>query len=437
MRSYFVWNIGCQMNAADGQRVAERLMGMGLTAATAIERADVIVLISCVVRQGAEDKVWGRLTSLKPLKQRRPDTFVALMGCAVPPDVSGLASRFPYVNALIRPSDVDGLVRAVASHLGGEATDAVLALPEQLVSRGITAMEGCNHACTYCIVQLRRGQQVSRPMADVVGAARRAVAAGAREIVLLGQNVDGYGRDLAEPCDLADMLAAVHDIDAVRRVRFLTSHPADLSPRVIDAVATLARVCEQFELPVQSGDDAVLRRMGRRYSVQQYRDLVDRIRRTIPHAAIATDVIVGFPGEADAQFEATLALVQELRFDAVHVAAYSPRPGTPAARLDDDVPVDEKERRRKAIDGLQERIVGELNARLVGQTVEVLVEERHKGKWRGRTRGNKLVFFQHADDWRGRLASVRIEWAGPWSMRGAVEGTLHTTTRRLHDEEQG
>jgi tRNA-2-methylthio-N6-dimethylallyladenosine synthase len=306
---------------------------------------------------------------------------------------------------------------------------------------------GCDHLCTYCIVRLRRGEEVSRPVDEILAEVRGLAARGAKEVTLLGQNVDSYGHDLANADrqrdkgrwrpDLAGLLEAMHEVEGLQRIRFLTSHPADMTDRLIETVARLPKVCEHMEVPVQSGDDSVLRRMGRGYSVAQYRDLVGRIRQTLdrpergrgaasmPAVGLATDVIVGFPGETEQQFKATYRLLEELRFDMVHVAAYSPRPGTPATRLPDDVPPEEKEQRRQAIDDLQEQIVGEINAQFQGQTVEVLVEERHRGKWRGRTRTNKLVFFEtDGVDWTGQLAQVRIGWTGPWSMQGTVVAPL-------------
>jgi tRNA-2-methylthio-N6-dimethylallyladenosine synthase len=246
------------------------------------------------------------------------------------------------------------------------------------------------------------------------------VERGAREVTLLGQNVDAYGRDLPGRPDLADLLTAVHEIEGLWRIRFLTSHPADMKDRIIDAVAVLPRVCEHIEIPVQSGDDVVLKRMGRGYTVDQYRRLVSGIRQHIPGVGLATDVIVGFPGETAEQFANTVRLLEDVRFDTVHIAAYSPRSGTAASRLPDDVPQGEKERRRTAIEELQEEIAGEINRQLLGQTVEVLVEEKHRGKWKGRTRTHKLVFFEDDEDWCGKLAQVRITWAGPWSMQGEL-----------------
>jgi tRNA-2-methylthio-N6-dimethylallyladenosine synthase len=249
---------------------------------------------------------------------------------------------------------------------------------------------------------------------------RHLVKRGAREVVLLGQNVDAYGHDLPGKPDLADLLEAIHDVDGLWRIRFLTSHPSDMTDRIIEAVAKLPKVCEHIELPVQSGDDQILKRMGRGYTTAEYRKLIEKIRFAIPGVSIATDVIVGFPGETEEQFMNTYRLLEELRFDACHVAAYSPRPGTPAARMVDDVPADEKKLRRIAIEKLQEKIAGEINAQLLGKTVEVLVEEKKKGKWKGRTRTHKLLFFEEEGDWRGKLKEVKVTWAGPWSMQGVL-----------------
>lgn len=454
---YYLWTIGCQMNFADARQVQEKLNQLGFRQVERPEDADLMILNTCVVRQSAEDKVVGHLTSLKGIKRRRPGARLALMGCFVPceAEIPGLERQFPWVDAFISPSDVGRVVAFARQQLPEDADSTSRPQPlarqsstlagRPQVSAGVPISHGCDHSCTYCIVRLRRGPEVSRPVHAIVAEVEDLASRGVKEVTLLGQNVDSYGRDLptvaGSPADgvrrgmdaeaattLADLLEAVHDVEGVRRIRFLTSHPSDMTERLIKTAARLPKVCEHFEVPVQSGDDAVLRRMGRGYTVDQYRRLVTRIREAFRDSApmygvgLATDVIVGFPGETETQFQATYALLEELRFDMVHVAAYSPRPGTPAERLVDDVPPQEKELRRKGIDALQRRIVGEINAQYLGQTVEVLVEERRKGKWRGRTRTNKLVFFDvNKVDWTGELVRVRITWAGPWSMQGEVE----------------
>jgi tRNA-2-methylthio-N6-dimethylallyladenosine synthase len=432
--NYYLWTIGCQMNFADSRRAAEELEKLGFQATERPQDADLILLNTCVVRQSAEDKVVGRLTSLQGLKRRRPDLKLALMGCYVN-EIPVLRDRYPWVDAFVKPSDVDAVVDLARQQAAQLATLEFPSLeaPSPPVSVGVPISYGCDHLCTYCIVRLRRGPEVSRPVDEIVGEVRELAQRGVKEITLLGQNVDSYGHDLAgvdrrqakgrwRP-DLAELLEATHEIEGLERIRFLTSHPADMTERLIETAARLPKVCEHMEVPVQSGDDAVLRRMGRGYTVAEYRELVTRIRQAMPGVGLATDVIVGFPGETEAQFQATFDLLKELSFDIVHVAAYSPRTDTPAEQLPDDVPATEKERRRRAVDQLQEEIVGQINAQLLGETVEVLVEERHKGKWRGRTRTNKLVFFEVGDrDWTGRLARVRITRTGPWSMQGEVHG---------------
>jgi tRNA-2-methylthio-N6-dimethylallyladenosine synthase len=392
METYYLWTIGCQMNLADSWRLEEELRRLGYYEAERAEKADLVVLNTCVVRQHAEDKCVGRLTSLQGWKRRRPDSLLAVMGCFVG-DVEALRQAYPYVDLFLSPSDYMGLIhylceRDLLPRTGTSARDGNVP-----VSTHVPISYGCDHHCTYCIVRLRRGRERSRPIPEIVAEVESLVGRGVREVTLLGQNVDSYGHDLPSlprlgrfP-GLADLLRAVHEVEGLSRIRFLTSHPSDLKPDVIAAVAALPRVCPHFELPIQAGDDTVLRRMGRGYTVAQYRDLIACIRAQVPDCSIATDVIVGFPGESGAQFQATYRLLEELRFDAVHVAPYSVRPGTPAAQLADNVPPAEKERRRQAIDDLQSRIVSEINARLEGQIIEVLVEEKKSaphgrdGRW--------------------------------------------------------
>lgn len=457
MKRYYVWTIGCQMNEADSAHLAAELEAVGYRSTTRAEGADVIVLNTCVVRQSAEDKAVGRLWSLAPLKAQRPDLVIGLMGCMVGYKPSAaLQARFPMVDVFMPPSEAGPLVEYLrernrlddegAAAWEQEALRARYDLQDGLgaenvrpIARrveGVTAhlpiIFGCNHVCTFCIIPYRRGPERSRPLAEVQAEARMFAEQGVKEVTLLGQIVDRYGYDFdglkghglerRQPgTDLADLLAALHDVDGLERIRFLTSHPNYMSDRILDAVASLPRVCEHIEVPVQAGHDEVLSRMRRGYTVDDYRYLVARIRERVPAAGIATDVIVGFPGETEAQFQATYDLLAELKLDVVHVAMYSPRPVTAAERrLDDDVPPAEKKRRLHAINDLQERIVGEINQRLKGQTVEVLVEDKDRERWRGRTRTNKLVFFQAEGDWRGKLALVKITWAGPWSMIGAL-----------------
>lgn len=413
---YYIWSIGCQMNDADSARAAEALEQMGFSRVSSPHEADILLLNTCVVRQSAEDKVRGHLASLKAVKRRRPDSFLVVMGCFVD-DAQALHEQYPYVDLFLRPSDVEGFIRAVRERMALKEEWVRPPLPAP-VSAYVPIVYGCDHFCTYCIVRLRRGKQKSRPPEEIIAEVEELVRRGAREVTLLGQNVDSYGQDLPGKPDLAQLLEAIHPIKGLWRIRFLTSHPADMTERIIRAVATLPKVCEHLEIPVQSGDDLILKRMVRGYTVAQFKELVRKIRETIPEVSLATDVILGFPGETEEQFMNTYRLLEEMRFDVVHVAAYSPRPGTAAYRLKDDVPPEEKKRRLKLVEELQEGIAYEINAKLVGREVEILVEGRRKGRWFGRTRTNKLVFFEDPGNWTGQMVIVRVEEAGPWSLRG-------------------
>lgn len=457
-RRYFIWTIGCQMNEADSLRLASALERMGLVPAKCAEDADVIVLNTCVVRQSAEDKVYGRLSSLRPLKSSRPDVLIALMGClvGVRPSIQHqtvLRERFPWVDVLLPPSEPGPLLdllsergwadegRALeaaetARRLG--LPDACMLLPRSLRGRLVCAdvpiVLGCSNACTYCVIPQRRGAERSRPPEEILEEVRALAQQGIRQVTLLGQIVDRYGYDLwprasqtkhpgktraMHNTPLVDLLERLHTIEGIQRIRFLTSHPAWMGDDLVDAVARLPKVCEHIEVPVQAGDDEILARMRRGYTAETYRRLVARIRERIPGVSIASDVIVGFPGESETQFQRTYDLLAELRLDKVHIARYSPRPNTYAARhFPDNVPPEEKERRRKALEELQAQIVGELNSRLLGQTVEVLVEGQKRGRWWGRTRTDRLVFFTDSRNWLGKLAQVRITWTGPWSLIG-------------------
>lgn len=444
---YYLWTEGCQMNAADSRRLAGVLEELGYQSAARPEAADVIVLNTCVVRQSAEDKAYGRLTSLRPLKQRNPNIVINLMGCLVgmrEPD--GLRKRFPYVDVFSPPSDPRPLVEFLVSQRGirtsAEINDTLQSSSSSGTSRGmpffpllpahrensvdaaalVPVVLGCSHACTYCIIPYRRGGERSRPEEEILAEVRALVQNGAREVTLLGQIVDRYGKDTGGE-DLPALLRKVHSVEGLERIRFLTSHPNWMTDELLEAAAALPKVCEHIEAPVQAGDDEVLARMKRGYTADDYRRLISRIRGYIPYASIATDVIVGFPGETEAQFQRTYNLLAELQLDTAHLARYSPRPGTFAARtLPDDVPPEEKMRRFRALEDLQEGIAAEKNAALLGKTVEVLVEGKQNLRWYGRTRTNRPVFFDDPScDWTAQLAPVEITRATAWSLQGNIK----------------
>jgi tRNA-2-methylthio-N6-dimethylallyladenosine synthase len=434
---YHIWTAGCQMNVADSQRVASALEHLGYQATLGAEEADVIVLNTCVVRQSAEDKAYGRLASLRPLKKQHPDLVINLMGCLV--GVKGydrLRKRFPYVDVFSPPSDPGPLVAYLTQDESRQIEqaetesrfammDGDLLLPAhergKLVSAHVPVVLGCSHACTFCILPYQRGVERSRHVGDIVSEVRSLVSQGVKEVTLLGQIVDRYGKDIPDGPDLTALLRIVHEIDGLERIRFLTSHPNWMTDELLDAVAELPKIMPHIEVPVQAGDDDVLRDMKRGYTSDDYRRLVAKIRERIHGVSIATDVIVGFPGETDAQFQRTADLLAELKLDVAHLARYSPRQGTVAERrLPDDVPDEEKWRRFRLLEEQQEAIVSEINARLLGEQVEVLFEEKVRGRWRGRTPTNKLVFLESDKDLRGQVRPVVVTWTGPWSMQATL-----------------
>ncbi|NLN70033.1 MAG: tRNA (N6-isopentenyl adenosine(37)-C2)-methylthiotransferase MiaB [Chloroflexi bacterium] len=435
---YHIWTEGCQMNVADSQRLASALEQLEYEPTRLPDNADVIVLNTCVVRQSAEDKAIGRLSSLKPLKERNPNLVINLMGCLI--GVRGnqkILERFPWVDVVSPPSDPSPLLHYLIERTAKQTSqiaqaqvnaildgDPILPRADQgkLISAFVPIVYGCSHACTYCIIPHKRGVERSRSYVEILREVNSLAQQGVKEVTLLGQIVDRYGLDLPERPTLAMLLHDLHKIEGLSRIRFLTSHPNWMTDELLDAVQELPKVCPHIEVPIQSGDDTILQAMRRGYSVAFYRDLIGKIRQRIPQVAIATDIIVGFPGETREQFTNTYNLLTGLRMDVAHLARYSPRTGTYSARLlADDVSETEKMRRFRALETLQEEIANEINTRLLGQTITVLFEAQKRGRWRGRTPTNKLVFVETSENLLGREEPVTIEWAGPWSLIGSLQ----------------
>lgn len=427
------------MNVADSERLSRALEKLNYQETNLVDEADLIVLNTCVVRQSAEDKALGRLNSLKPLKAANPNLIIALMGCLV--GIKGnpaMEKRYPWVDAFAAPSDPESILRAVhekhspvfqpLSDLNEENIEDLLreefgihAGSLHSVSENLPIVLGCSHACAYCIIPHKRGKERSRDPQRILEEAKTMVARGAKEIVLLGQIVDRYGLDRDDGVHLAQLLAMVNDIDGLERIRFLTSHPNYMSDDLIKAVASLPKVMPHLELPIQAGDDEVLKAMRRGYTNAQYRDIIAHIRDLMPEVSIGTDIIVGFPGESEAAFEETYKLLADLKMDVAHLARYSPRPGTYSERLlGDDVPEEEKMRRFRELEKLQKQIVGDINKRFLNQRVPVLFEGRAKGKWRGRSPHNRLVFVESTENLLGQIRDVHIDWTGPWSLLGSL-----------------
>jgi len=433
------------MNKVDSERVASLLELQGCVAAESEDAADIIVLNSCAVRESAERRVSGKLGNVVQLKKERPDLIIGLTGCSVDPKLDLTRQRFPGADIYFGPTKTDVFLSELSQFwpdINAASVGAQACWQEKTsvtATRGPTAYvpisNGCDKFCTYCIVPYRRGRERSRPLIEVLDECGSLVKQGVKELTLLGQRVNAYGRDFKDGTDLADLLIAVDQIPELLRLRFLTSYPKDMSDKLIDAIASLDKVCEHIHLPVQAGDDQVLENMRRGYTRNDYVQLARRIRERIPGVAISTDIIVGFPGETEDRYRRTLDLLEEIRFSTVYVAAYSPRPGTLAARWDDEVPAEEKKERLERLDGLQQRISLEYHRGLKGSVVEVLVESsdserRDAHQWRGRTRTGRLVFFPRTgQDLLGRLVDVQVSKVSPFALQGRRTGS------RTHYEE--
>jgi tRNA-2-methylthio-N6-dimethylallyladenosine synthase len=421
------------MNVRDSEAMAGLLAAMGFEPTDDPAQADVILLNTCTVRESAEERAYGRLGELRALKRRRPGLILGMAGCLVQKDRERVLEKAPWLDVVFGVHNIHRLPELLRQARDGclpvyevwDRPDRDRPLPALPALRGsrvrafVNIIHGCNKFCTFCIVPYVRGRERSVPPDQVVAEVRAAAAQGYKEVTLLGQNVDSYGHDLVPRCDLAALLRRVHEVPGIERIRFTTSHPRDMTPTLIRTVAELPKVCEHIHLPVQSGDDGILRRMHRAYTVAQYRATVDSIREAMPQASITTDIIVGFPGETDEAFERTLRFVEEVQFDAINTAMYSPRAGTPAATYPDQVPEDVKRRRLHSLNQLQERIALALNRRLLGTVQEVLVEEPGtRGGVVGRTRTNKVVVLDGGADLVGRTVEVEILEAGSWVLRG-------------------
>jgi tRNA-2-methylthio-N6-dimethylallyladenosine synthase len=427
------------MNVADSQRMASALEQRGYEFTPIADDADVIVMNTCVVRQSAEDRAYGRLGALSALKRKNPDLIINVMGCLV--GFKGnkeLDRRAPYVDVVSPPSSLEPLLDFLDKRDGRKIEqdetenrflwqDGEMPLPsyeqDNLVSAYLPIVEGCSHACTYCIIPYRRGAEKSRSPELILTEARSMVNQGVKEITLLGQIVDRYGKDNPEYPKLAGLIRQIHEIEGLKRLRFLTSHPNWMDDELLDCVAELPKMMPHIEVPNQAGDDEVLANMKRGYTAQDYRELIHKIRGKIPGVSIGTDIIVGFPGETEEQFQNTYNLLAELKLDVVHLARYSSRTGTYATRfLGDDVSEEDKWNRFRLIEELQEGISAEIYATYLDQTVPVLFEDydAKKNRWRGRTPTNKLVFVESEKDLRGEEPQVKITWTGPWSMRGEL-----------------
>ncbi|MBN2058631.1 MAG: tRNA (N6-isopentenyl adenosine(37)-C2)-methylthiotransferase MiaB [Candidatus Saganbacteria bacterium] len=442
---YYIKTYGCQMNVGDSEKLADILESAGYQAADEPEEADILLVNTCVVRQNAEDKAAWYITSAKGLKKEKPHLVIGVCGCLVTEPGRDVKNEFPHVDIFIAPSQPERLVEFL--RLSGEEPRRSVSGSErkrvESITRYITIMTGCDNFCSYCVVPYVRGREASRPVKDIIKEIAQANLVKQPEIFLLGQNVNSYKYGLAkllrgienllEPAAKSrgseseeprrSALPAGRQVSGSERIRFMTNHPKDMSDDIIDAAAELPHVCEYFHLPVQHGDDAMLKAMNRGYDMVYYLGLVDKIRAKMPQAAITGDVIVGYPGETDKQFEATCSAIEKINYDACNTAAYSVRPGTAASRFKDDVPDKVKQARLQHAMQVVNKVALEKNKALVGSTQEVLVDLVQKNKLcSGRTRGNKIVKFSaNKDNLLGKPVNVKITSAQSWVLKGVLE----------------
>jgi len=446
-KKVYVETFGCQMNKADSENMLGLLDEIGYEQTEEIKDADLMVLNTCAIREGAEDKVYSYLGHWNGIKKEKPGAMIAVGGCVAQDAGEALLKRAPYVDVVFGTHNLQRLPDLVlqANQTKKPAVEIWQELPEDLpelpvirnndISAWVSIIYGCDYNCTYCIVPYVRGREKSRAPEVLLKEVEELEQAGYAEVTLLGQNVTAYGHDLDPAIHLGDLLRLIGKRTSIKRIRFLTGHPRDLQTEIINAVAEVESACEYFHIPVQAGDDRTLRRMARGYNVDFYRKVVEKIRTRIPNAAITSDLIVGFPGETENEFMRTVSLVEEIGFDSCNTAAYSPRPHTPSASWEGQVPEPEKYERLRFLNSVVSDVAHKRNKQYLEQTVEVLVEgksARNDERLTGRTRTNKIVNFAGPETLKGQLANVIIESVNPWAMRGKLVGQYIAENPEVH-----
>lgn len=421
IESYHIWTVGCQMNVADSQRVDVGLNKLGLIKESNIENANIIVLNTCVVRQSAEDTATGLLGKL--LKSKNKDKrYICVTGCMVESNTKHLTQRFPQVDLWAKPQETSKIIENIADHLNLSSEGCVenLIPKKSNYTEFVPIVQGCDKFCTFCVIPYRRGRETSRTIDEIIFDIETLANNGTLEVTLLGQNVDSYGHDLNPKVDLSDLLIEVEKIPMIKRIRFLTSHPNDMSIKLLETIGSLDKVCESVNLPFQSGSNRILANMRRGYTRDQYLSKIDQIKFMLPNSTITTDLIVGFPGEKEEDFEDSIDILKEVRFDKVHVAAYSERKGTYAFRkIDDNIPVNIKKLRLNRVNTLQEEIQLELNNKYLNSVYKVLIDGKTKDRFYGRTLGDKLVYIKDINSSDlGSIIETEINDVSPYSLSG-------------------
>ena len=431
---------GCQMNEDDSEQISNLLIGMGYRPAAEEANADIIMLNTCSVRSKPEQKARSKLGELAVLKREKPDLIIGVCGCMAQKEGDALRSRAPHIDLIVGTANIASIPEMIADiryarrrmtalDLPRSAADEAT-IPDRVTDRATTGLKsfvpimyGCDNFCSYCVVPYVRGKERSRPKDEIVGEIRLLADRGVKQVTLIGQNVNSYGRTLHDAAGFDDLLRAVNDIPGIERIRFTTSHPKDLSDDLIGAVAELPKVCEHLHLPIQAGDDVILHEMRRGYTADDYRRLVAKLRHAAPDVTLTTDFLVGFPGETEAQFENTVRLAEELRFDSAFMFAFNPLANTAAAALPDQLPTDVKSGRLRRLIELQNSISKEINDSQVGAEFEVLVEglsPKDSSRLTGLTRGNKTVNFPGCPELAGATVAIRAVMGHLWGFSGEL-----------------
>ena len=438
-KTYAIINYGCQMNESDSEHYAGQLLDLGYEASADYEHADVVVINKCCVRENAEKKILGKIGEMKRLKRENPDMVLCVAGCMAQEWGKDLQKKYPQVDLVLGTAHVNNFSSILQNHLAGHGRaesvyDDLTIMPQEFegsfvrknsFAAWVPIMYGCNNFCTYCIVPYVRGRERSRSAEAICHEIEKAVALGYKEFTLLGQNVNSYGKDRGEEEGFSKLLELVDAIPGVERIRYMTSHPRDMSEAVVRTIAESQHICKNFHIPVQSGSSRIMKAMNRGYDRERYLKLVETIRRCVPDAVITTDLIVGFPGETEKDFEETLDLLRTVEYDDAFTFIYSPRKGTPAAGFGAQVPDAVKHERLDRLMALQNEICLKRNKRLVGRTLAVMVEGPSKSNpamLSGRTDGNDLVLWPKIRDHApGDLVNVKMERAQTWLIRGKEE----------------
>ena len=435
MKSYYIYTYGCQMNESDSERLAHQLESVGYVPTEDVDSSDLIILNTCCVRETAENKIYGRIGELKHLKEKNKNLIIAITGCMAQKNQADMFKRAPHIDIVLGTHNIQHInemvkevqrtkKRQVNVEMDNTVLPELAAKPNGTFFAWVPIMNGCNKFCTYCIVPHVRGREISRPVESIVKDVRELGEKGFKEITLLGQNVNSYGLDFKDSTDFGTLVDALDGIPGIERIRYTTSHPQDMTKGMVDALGRSSNIVTQLHLPVQSGSDNILKRMNRHYSVEQYKELLQYCREKIDGVTITTDIIVGFPGETEEDFQQTLQLLKDVRYDMAFTFIYSKRSGTPAAEFEAQVPEEVKRVRLQALMDVQNEISLELNQAMEGKLYDIIVEgpsRTDENMWFGRTSGNKMVLFPKQESLKiGDTIDVRIDKGQTWVLYGTV-----------------